>query len=80
MQYVISPPIGVAIEATGFSALVESEDASAIVELAPDGTTLRVATCLPGHELHALAMTAGMALSLDAIRLQPSECCGGCGG
>jgi len=80
MQYVISLPAGAAVEPARFSALVDAEDASAIVELAADGTTLRVSTCLPGHELHALAMSAGFALPIEAIRQRPSECCGGCGG
>ena len=80
MQYVINLPAGAAVEPGRFSDLVDAEDASAIVEAAPDGATLRVSTCLSGHELHALATAAGMALPVNAITPRPSECCGGCGG
>ena len=80
MQYVITLPAFSAVEPDRFSALVDAEDASSIVELAADGASLRVSTFLPGHELYAIATDAGLALATDAIRQLPSECCGGCGG
>jgi hypothetical protein len=80
MQYVITLSACTSVESDRFAALVETEDASALVDRAPATDALRVSTCLMRHELQALASVAGLSINADAIELLPSDCCGGCGG
>lgn len=80
MQYVITLSTSSIAESGRFAALVEAADASAIIDRAPEATALRLSTCLLQQELHAIANTAGLSINANAIKLLPSECCGGCGG
>lgn len=79
MQYVISLSPE-APNAERFARLVQADDASAVMDHPSQTHTLRLSTCLSMSELHALASAAQMPVGIDAIKLLPSVCCGGCSG
>jgi hypothetical protein len=55
-------------------------DPAALVDFDPDTGELRISSCMtPGEAAFALRH-AGFDVSTAQIRLQPSECCGGCAG
>lgn len=55
-------------------------DPAALVDLALDGRTLRVAAGLAAPELRGLLQAAGLSLEPGQVLQTPSVCCGGCGG
>jgi hypothetical protein len=61
-------------------AAIAAIDPAALVDLAPGGSTIRVATVMTRQEL--LACLEGSGLPADPWRLRqlPSVCCGGCSG
>lgn len=59
---------------------LQALDPAALVDLAGDGTTLRVSTSALEAELAGILGKAGYPTSLAQIERLPSVCCGGCGG
>jgi len=59
---------------------VRAVDPSALVDVDPQGQTLRVAASLDAAELVALISQAGYPLAQHQVVQAPSTCCGGCGG
>ena len=55
-------------------------DPSAMVDIEPNGQTLRIASSLETDQLSTLITRAGHPVAESEIQRLPSECCGGCGG
>jgi hypothetical protein len=77
MQYTL-PVTGLAPDLPQLNERLTDADPAAFLDLAPDGSQLRIATWLPWRDLHGLLAAAG--LDADPLLQLPSECCGGCGG
>ena len=59
---------------------IRDADPSALVDVAADATTLRIATLLPRLQVAGLVSSAGHPVTPDQVRQLPSICCGGCSG
>ena len=59
---------------------IQAIDSSAVVDVDPAGTTLRVAAAMDAALLVLLINQAGHRLIPDQVVQQPSICCGGCSG
>lgn len=55
-------------------------DPSAMVDIEPNGQTLRIASALETDQLSTLITQAGHPVAEGDLDRVPSECCGGCGG
>lgn len=55
-------------------------DPSSMVDMNPDGQSLRIACSMPSEQLATLIRQAGYPLVSGDMQQLPSECCGGCGG
>lgn len=65
---------------TGLSDQLQGSDPAALLDLDASGLNLRVSTSLGQVELAAQLRQAGLQVGAAALVLQPSVCCGGCGG
>ncbi len=59
---------------------IRSLDPSAMGDLDPVGTTLRLAAAVTAAELILLLGRIGYPLQAEQVRQLPSICCGGCSG
>lgn len=59
---------------------LQDSDPAALLDLDPSGLNLRVSTSLGQAELAVQLRQAGLQVNAAALVLQPSVCCGGCGG
>ena len=59
---------------------IRTLDPSAVVDLAPAGSMLRVAAAASAAELIALLGRIGYPVQAGQVRQLPSICCGGCSG
>jgi len=80
MQYIVALSSNVDVGREKWAALIDAEDASAIIDFPAGSGVMRISTSLRSQDLRALATAAGFHLGPDAIEQLPSECCGGCGG
>ena len=55
-------------------------DPGAVVDIAPDGKTLRVAASVDAALLVSLINQAGYQVTPNQVAQAPSICCGGCSG
>jgi hypothetical protein len=60
--------------------VLRREDPSALVDIDPDGSVMRLATSLDAVQLVSLVQQAGWPITADQVRQLPSICCGGCSG
>jgi hypothetical protein len=60
--------------------LLCDDDPSAVFDLAPGTSGLRLSTVLNADDVHDLFERAGQPLQSSQLRAVPSVCCGGCGG
>jgi hypothetical protein len=58
----------------------QTVDPAAVVDLVPDGRTLRIAAALGTADVRILLARTGCVVSIERIEPQPSVCCGGCSG
>lgn len=75
IKMVGSPPDLRAIEHA-----IQAVDPSALVDLDPQGRTLRVAAAVDAAELVSLISQAGYPVARHQVAQVPSICCGGCSG
>ena len=69
------------IETLGpLEAALRAIDPAALLDLGPDGATVRVASVLGADELCQLATDAGFPVERSRIVGVRSDCCGGCAG
>lgn len=68
------------VELQQFRKEVIALDPAALVERDVLGRHLRASTQLSGSELLTLASRAGLQMTREQLQVQPSVCCGGCGG
>lgn len=61
-------------------AAIGAVDPSVVIDIAPEGDRLRIATVLGAAELLSLIRLAGHPVAADELRQLPSICCGGCSG
>jgi hypothetical protein len=59
---------------------IRAVDPSALADIDPASSTLRIATSLGARELIELLAGAGHPVSPEQVRQLPSICCGGCSG
>jgi len=59
---------------------VHAVDPAALVDVDPDGQTLRVAASVDAAQLVALINQAGYQVTPDQVAQAPSICCGSCSG
>ena len=59
---------------------IRAVDPSALVDLDPQGRTLRVAASVDAAELVSLISQAGYPVAQHQVAQVPSICCGGCSG
>lgn len=59
---------------------IRAVDPSALADIDPASSTLRIATSLGARELIELLADAGHPVSPEQVRQLPSICCGGCSG
>lgn len=59
---------------------VRAADPAALVDLDPQGRTVRVAASLDAAQLISILDQAGHPVTQDQVTQVPSVCCGGCGG
>ena len=79
MDYIVDTRPDPAVAERLRDALVAS-DPAALVDTDARTGALRIATVLRVDELCAALDRVGLAVPGEAIALQPSNCCGGCGG
>lgn len=57
-----------------------AEDPSAMLDIAPEGDAVRIATQLDAATLVSVLAQSGWPLAPGQLRQLPSVCCGGCSG
>jgi hypothetical protein len=59
---------------------IQDADPSALADIDPSGSVLRVSTSVGAERLISLVREAGLSITADQVRQLPSICCGGCSG
>lgn len=71
---------GVAADLGAITDALCERDPAAMADLDPFAPVLRVSAALAEAELLAVLHATGCEVPPSAVRLVPSDCCGGCGG
>lgn len=69
-----------AIHVDGIDRAITALDPAAVVDLAPDGATVRMATSLDLARIRDALAAAGVSVAARQVVQLPSVCCGSCSG
>ena len=79
MQYRVALPVGHdQLEILRHS--LRQADPAALVDFDPRSGELRISSCMTAGEAAFALRHSGFDVTSAQVRLQPSECCGGCSG